>query len=118
MLLTLIARVMCSVSAPVAVSPQTLWRNSTGPVVVGIRPEDIKLAASSTGGENRLEGKVLSSAFLGDQVIAEVKINETTLTVKAMPDDQKRVGKISVHFPKERIVVFPASAPVREAALQ
>ena len=41
---------------------------------------------------------MLSSAFLGDQVIAEVKINETTLTVKAMPDDQKRVGKISVHF--------------------
>ena len=61
---------------------------------------------------------MLSSAFLGDQVIAEVKINETTLTVKAMPDDQKRVGEISVHFPKERIVVFPASAPVREAALQ
>ena len=64
----------------------------TGPVVVGIRPEDIKLAASSTGGENRLEGKVLSSAFLGDQMIAEVKINETTLTVKAMPDDAKRAG--------------------------
>ena len=64
----------------------------TGPVVVGIRPEDIKLAASSTGGENRLEGKVLSSAFLGDQVIAEVKINETTLTVKAMPDDAKEGG--------------------------
>ena len=55
-------------------------KGHTGPVVVGIRPEDIKLAASSTGGENRLEGKVLSSAFLGDQMIAEVKINETTLT--------------------------------------
>ena len=94
------------------------YNGHTGPVVVGIRPEDIKLAASFTGGENRLEGKVLSSAFLGDQVIAEVKINETTLTVKAMPDDQKGVGEISVHFPKERIVVFPASEPVREAALQ
>ena len=90
----------------------------TGTVVVGIRPEDIKLAAPSTESENRLQGRVLSSAFLGDQVIAEVKINETTLTVKAMPDDQKKVGEISVHFPKERIVVFPASAPVQEAALQ
>jgi ABC-type Fe3+/spermidine/putrescine transport system ATPase subunit len=90
----------------------------TGEVVVGIRPEDIRLAASSTESENRLEGKVVSSAFLGDQVVVEIKINETTLTLKAMPDDQKQAGQISVLVPKERIVVFPASAPVREAALQ
>jgi iron(III) transport system ATP-binding protein len=85
-----------------------------GQVVVGIRPEDLKLVVSSTETENRLEGKVLSSTFLGDQVIAEVKINETTLTVKAMPDDQKPLGSISVHFPKERIVVFPESLSIRE----
>jgi ABC-type sugar transport system ATPase subunit len=90
----------------------------TGAVVVGIRPEDIRLGVSSTECENQLEGRVLSSAFLGDQVIAEVEINETRLTVKAMPNDQKRAGEISVLLPRERIVVFPASAPVREAALQ
>jgi ABC-type sugar transport system ATPase subunit len=78
-----------------------------GAVVVGIRPEDIKLGCSSTETENRLEGSIISLTFLGDQVIAEVKIREKTLTVKAPPDDERPAGNIAVHLPKGRIVVFP-----------
>ena len=80
---------------------------NAGTVVVGIRPEDIKWASSSTEPENRLEGKLVSSTFIGDQVIAEVKIGETLLIMKAMPDDQKPAGNISICLPKGRIVVFP-----------
>jgi ABC-type Fe3+/spermidine/putrescine transport system ATPase subunit len=80
---------------------------NTGSVVVGVRPEDVKLAPSSTAPENQLEGNIVSSIFIGDQVIAEVKINETTLAVKTTPDDPKPAGKISVYLPKGRIVVFP-----------
>ena len=78
-----------------------------GAVVVGIRPEDVKLGRSSNEEENRIEGKVLSSTFLGDQLIAEVKIKEKILVAKALADDEDPVGSISVHLPKGRLVVFP-----------
>jgi iron(III) transport system ATP-binding protein len=79
---------------------------NTGSVIVGVRPEDVKLAATSTAAENQLKGKVVSAIFIGDQVIAEVKIHETTLTVKTTPDDQKPPGDVLVYLPKGRIVVF------------
>jgi ABC-type sugar transport system ATPase subunit len=82
-------------------------RQYEGNVVVGVRPEDIKLAPSSTALENRLEGTVLGTTFLGDQVMAEVRIKERSLIVKTLPDDAKLEGAIAVHLPKERIVVFP-----------
>lgn len=82
------------------------WGNE-GAVVVGIRPEDIKLGAVFTEAENRIEGEVLNSTFLGDQVISEIKIKEKVLTVKATPDGEKPAGKTSVHLPKGRVVVFP-----------
>ncbi|HKY09053.1 MAG TPA: ABC transporter ATP-binding protein, partial [Candidatus Binatia bacterium] len=61
-------------------------RQYDGRVVVGVRPEDVKLDGTSPEDENRLEGKVLSSTFLGDQRIAEVRVREKTLVVKAPPD--------------------------------
>jgi iron(III) transport system ATP-binding protein len=89
----------------------TLWvdglRRNDGAVVVGIRPEDIKLSAAFAEPENRIEGEVLNSTFLGDQVITEVRIREKLLTVKGPPDDKKPAGKTAVHLPKSRIVVFP-----------
>ena len=77
-----------------------------GPVVVGIRPEDVKLARSFNEAENRIEGKVASSTFLGDQVVAEVKVGEKTLIAKALADDEKPLGDVMVHLPRSRLVVF------------
>ena len=82
-------------------------RRCDGAVIVGIRPEDIRLGQPSNADENRIEGKVMSSTFLGDQVIAEVKINERTLIAKTAPDDGKPEGIMSVHLPKSKLVVFP-----------
>ena len=82
-------------------------RRYTGGVVVGVRPEDVSLDGAFPGDENRLEGKVLSSTFLGDQRIAEVKIKEKTLIVKTPPDDGALAESVWVHLPKERLVVFP-----------
>jgi iron(III) transport system ATP-binding protein len=82
-------------------------RSCDGAVIVGIRPEDIRLGRSSNDDENRIEGKVVSSTFLGDQVVAELKINEQTLIAKTLPDDGKPAGNISVHLPKGKLVVFP-----------
>jgi iron(III) transport system ATP-binding protein len=82
-------------------------RGCDGAVIVGIRPEDVRLGRSSNDDENRIEGKVVSSTFLGDQVVAEVKINEQTLIAKTLPDDGKPAENTSVHLPKSKLVVFP-----------
>jgi ABC-type Fe3+/spermidine/putrescine transport system ATPase subunit len=78
-----------------------------GAVIVGIRPEDVRLERSSNDGENRIEGKITSSTFLGDQIVAELKIGERTLTVKAPPDDEEPRRNFLVYLPKEKLVVFP-----------
>ena len=85
-------------------------RRCDGAVIVGIRPEDVRLERSSNEDENRIEGKVMSSTFLGDQVIAEVKIGEKTLIAKAPPDDREPSKTVSVHLPKGRLVVFTEPA--------
>ena len=88
---------------------------SDGPVVVGIRPEDVKLGACADRTENPLEGNVTSSTFLGDQWIAEVKIKEKILNVKAHPDDRKQMGRVEVSLPRGRIVIFPEGGTIGSA---
>jgi iron(III) transport system ATP-binding protein len=82
-------------------------RQYEGNVVLGIRPEDVKLVTTPAGGENCLAGNVVASFFLGDHVMSEVKIGERVLNIKSLPDDVKAVGGVTVHLSKERIVVFP-----------
>jgi hypothetical protein len=50
---------------------------------------------------------VLSSTFLGDQVTVEVKIEGKVLIAKALAEDERPAGSVSVHLPKRRLVVFP-----------
>ena len=76
-------------------------------VVVGIRPEDVKLHGGDAARENRLDASVASSSFLGDQVISEIVINGKMLIAKTAPDTQMPSGKVAVHLPRERMVVFP-----------
>jgi ABC-type sugar transport system ATPase subunit len=80
---------------------------TNGSVVVGIRPEDMKIDASQESMRNRLEGTMAHSTFVGDQIIFEIRINDTLLTAKAMPDGKRPEGKVSIYFPKEKMVVFP-----------
>jgi ABC-type sugar transport system ATPase subunit len=80
---------------------------TNGSVVVGIRPEDMKIDAAKEILGNRLEGTMGHSTFIGDQMIFEVRINDIMLTAKAMPDGRRPEGKVSIYFPKEKMVVFP-----------
>jgi iron(III) transport system ATP-binding protein len=82
-------------------------RRYDGSVVIGVRPEDVKLASPFAEDENRLEGKVLGSTFLGDQRIVDVKIKDKILTLKTPPDDDVSGKSVWVHLPKERLVIFP-----------
>ncbi len=85
-------------------------RRYDGAVVVGIRPEDVKLDDAFNGVENRLDGNVVSSNFLGDQVIAEVKIKDKILVAKVSPEKERLAGNVAVQLPRNRIVVFPEKA--------
>jgi len=82
-------------------------RRHDGAVVVGIRPEDVRLERAFNAGENRIEGKVVRSTFLGDQVVTEVKVREKSLIAKSSPDAGHFAELVTVHLPKERLVVFP-----------
>ncbi|MGZ9125354.1 MAG: ABC transporter ATP-binding protein, partial [Candidatus Binatia bacterium] len=74
-------------------------RQYEGGVVVGIRPEDVKLVPASAELENRLAGNVVTSFFLGDHVMCEVMIGATIVNVKSLPDDAKPAGGVTVHLP-------------------
>jgi len=80
---------------------------TNGRVVVGIRPEDMKIDASKEILRNQIEGTMAHSTFVGDQMIFEIRVNDTLLTAKAMPDGKRPEGKVSLYFPKEKMVVFP-----------
>ena len=80
---------------------------ASGKVVVGIRPEDMKINSPESNCGNRLDAIVASSTFVGDQMIYELKVNNKMLTAKAMPDGKGPEGKVSVYLPKHKIVVFP-----------
>jgi len=86
-----------------------------GKVVVGIRPEDMKIDPAAGDSSNRVEAMVSSSTFIGDQVIFEMKINNVVLTAKAMPDGQKPEGHVYVCLPKEKLVVFPDVSPLNSS---
>jgi iron(III) transport system ATP-binding protein len=82
-------------------------RRYEGAVIVGIRPEDVRMERASNDVENRIEGKVVRSTFLGDQVVTEVKIKEKILIAKTLPDAGEFSDSVLVHLPKQRLVVFP-----------
>ena len=51
------------------------YRGKTnGSVVVGIRPEDMKIDASHEILRNRIEGTMVHSTFVGDQIIFEIRM--------------------------------------------
>jgi ABC-type sugar transport system ATPase subunit len=82
-----------------------------GKVVVGIRPEDMRIDSTAGDRVNRVEATVSSSTFVGDQIIFEIKINNSVLTAKAKPEGKSPAGKVSLYFPKEKMVVFPDVSP-------
>jgi len=83
-----------------------------GKVVVGIRPEDMKIDSTAGDRVNRVEATVSSSTFVGDQIIFEIKINNSVLT--ARPSLRVRVprAKFLSTFRKKRWLFFPTFRPL------
>ena len=82
-----------------------------GAVIVGVRPEDVHLQQSSNENENRIEGKVRTSVFLGDQIVSEIDVRGKILIAKGSPDDGEPSDTVFVYLPRERLVVFSDRVP-------
>jgi iron(III) transport system ATP-binding protein len=82
--------------------------HANGKVVLGIRPEDVKLALVATGGENEIAGEIRSAAFLGDQLIYEISVRGKVLLARTMSDSDALRGTVFIRFAGERIALFPA----------
>jgi iron(III) transport system ATP-binding protein len=76
-------------------------------LLVGIRPEHLRLSYSRQGKDNEFEGEISSRTFLGDQIWYEIQIGEKTLLWKTMSGD-KFEGKVYVQLPEAKLQVFPA----------
>jgi ABC-type sugar transport system ATPase subunit len=91
-----------------------LWiadsRHCYGAVIVGVRPEDVHLRSSNEG-ENRIEGKVRTSVFLGDQIVSEIDVRGKILIAKGSPADGEPSDTVFVYLPRDRLVVFSDRVP-------
>jgi iron(III) transport system ATP-binding protein len=82
----------------------------SGAVVLGIRPEDLRIGSSPTTSDNELEGEIVSKTFVGDQMLFEVRVKAKTLFARTMSDNDAAGEKVFVYFPRRKIIVFPQTA--------
>jgi iron(III) transport system ATP-binding protein len=83
-------------------------------VTLGIRPEAITLKKISTNvspAEALLEGEITIRSFLGNSVVYEVSLRETTLRVQTGDNSFSLREKVSVHLPADAWRVFAESDP-------
>lgn len=76
--------------------------------MIGIRPEDLEVSGSPTGGENEFKGELVSRTFLGDQSVYDIKVSGVVLQTKTLKRDRLR-NPVYIKLPKERVKFFPAS---------
>jgi iron(III) transport system ATP-binding protein len=79
----------------------------SGRVVLGIRPEDVRIGIASTHEANEMTGEISSAAFLGDQFGYEIRVQGKLLLARTMSDSDALKGKVFVYFPRARIALFP-----------
>ncbi|MBI2359711.1 MAG: ABC transporter ATP-binding protein [Deltaproteobacteria bacterium] len=74
-------------------------------LLLGIRPEDIRLKPVPSGEINEFRGEIVDNTYLGDHRLCKLKTPGKTMVAKLVGTD---MGYGTVHFqvPEERIVVF------------
>jgi ABC-type sugar transport system ATPase subunit len=84
------------------------WKMTSGDVVVGVRPEDVKLLSSDNEmPENILRGRVTLTVPTGSYTFVEVSNDKISLLVRVNPDQQFTLEQsVLVHFPTNKLHVF------------
>jgi multiple sugar transport system ATP-binding protein len=79
-----------------------------GPVILGQRPEDLKIAAPGAGD---LQGKVFSYELLGDSSLVAVRVGAELVNVKVAPGERYRIGQpIDVLVDRTQLHLFDSSS--------
>jgi multiple sugar transport system ATP-binding protein len=82
--------------------------NSSKPLVLGIRPEDVDLKDMAGSGD--FNAQVFVVEPLGDRTIVDMQIGKTTVKVKADPHFTAHVGdSLALHFDSQRFHLFDKS---------
>ncbi len=87
----------------------------SGRVVIGIRPEDIRLGAARAHEINEFAGEVRSAAFLGGELVYEVDVGGKLLLARTMSDSDALRGRVFVRLPAARMTLFPRAPLSGEA---
>jgi multiple sugar transport system ATP-binding protein len=86
-------------------------RLPSGPVVLGIRPEDVRLA-DAAGGD--FAGTVYSSELLGDVTLVGVTIGPDLVNVKVGPEGGRAIGEpVGIVLDRARLHAFDAAEGAR-----
>jgi iron(III) transport system ATP-binding protein len=83
-----------------------------GAVVVGIRPEDLRLVPADGTAPNALTGQLVDQVFFGDHRLCRVRALETIFTVKvtgAATDGGFASPTVQLSLPQEKLHVFATS---------
>ncbi len=82
--------------------------------LLGIRPEDLRLAPAGPADENRFAGKIVDSQFVGEAMLYTVAVGDVRFRVKAHHSVAFAAGDaVALHLPPEHCA---AVAPARVAA--
>ena len=85
-----------------------IWRDLGGPVVLGQRPEDMRLRDIGAG---EFAGEVFFSELLGDATLVAVKLGPDLVTVKVGPTEGRRIGeRVGIALDLARIHLFDADS--------
>jgi len=80
------------------------------PVIVIVRPEDIRVITDSKPRHNLFKGKVNAVIFMGDSLECQVLVGNQRLRTKLHPSSAVQQGQnISLELPAERCRALPGS---------
>ena len=74
-------------------------------VSVAIRPEELQMATAPTGLENEFAAEVLSSTFLGELTVCDVRVNGKTLRFKTT-QSAAPTRQVYIRLPADKLKLF------------
>jgi multiple sugar transport system ATP-binding protein len=82
-----------------------------GKVVLGQRPEDLRITAPGAGD---LDGEVFSSELLGDSALIGVQVGRDIVNVKVGPEEGRALGElVGLRFEPAKLHAFNAATGER-----
>ncbi len=102
---------LCQIETGAGPITAPVLENAPAKVILSIRPERIRIAsrhnAAPAKGQNRLQGTVKESSFLGDSSEHIVQINSARFKVLSTPPAWNTSGELTLEFDPKDVTVLP-----------